>query len=218
MAPAFRVRRRHIAGLATAALFTWIAVDLYAPRREDFRDFDPVTMGRIEGEMWRSYYERRPARLFWQLANSHRLQYHMGPWRSLATAYRAAKSAFIFKDGKSREEYGKALPDLEQYFATVSALSLTPFDAHRAAQDELEWWIIRREPKRFTTVDWERLVAAVAGEIYQLPAERFAEYSKLRVEAMVLRDKRGAAITEEDWAQVQRLLERSWNALAMALR
>ncbi len=217
MASAFRARRRHLMGLVVAGLLTWIAVDLFAPRRADFRRFDPVAIGRLESDMWRSYYERRPVRLFWQLALSLRSQYHAGFWRSFPIAYRAAKAAFVFKDGTSRKDYAKALPDLERYFAAISAMSLTPFDARAAARDELEWWIIRREPERYTTADWERLLASVAGEIYQLPPERFVASSRLRVEAMVLRDRHGAAITEDDWTAVQQRLERSWSALAAAL-
>lgn len=132
-------------------------------------------------------------------------------------AYHAAKAAFTFKDGRSRDEYVKALPDLERYFADINALSLTPFDVKAAAKNELEWWIVRREPAQHTTADWEGLIAAVAGEIYQLPAERFSGYARLRVEAMVLRDQRGAEITEADWSRIGNLLERSWSALASAV-
>jgi hypothetical protein len=195
----------------------WIAIDVLLPRRTDLRQFDPVASGRLDGEMWRSYYERRPAKLFWQLAQSLRVQFHAGFWNSFPMAYRAAKAAFAFKDGRSRADYDRALPDLEQYFAAVNNLSLTPFNAKSAARNELEWWIIRREPEQFTTTDWERLIAAVAAEIYAVPPEHLAEYAHLRVEAMVLRDRRGENITDADWEQIGSLLERSWTSLSNAV-
>jgi hypothetical protein len=146
------------------------------------------------------------------------VQFNAGFWNSFPIAYRAAKSAFTFKDGTSRDDYAKALLDLERYFAAIGDLSLTPFNATAAARNELEWWIIRREPAQHTTADWERLIAAVAAEIYGVPAERLTDYARLRVEAMVLRDQRGDGITEQDWSLIENLLERSWGELAGAVR
>jgi hypothetical protein len=203
---------------AIAALTLWSAADILRPRHSDFRDIDSVALARLDADMWRSYYARRPVRLFWQLAAALRTQFQTGFWRSFPMAYRAARAAFVFKDGRTREDYAKALPDLERYFLSINGLAQAPFDAHAAAQNELEWWIIRREPARFSTLDWERLIAAVAGEIYHHPAQRFAEYARLRVEAMVLRDRMGDGITDEDWRKIQSTLERSWDAFAAAAR
>ncbi|MGQ0642061.1 MAG: hypothetical protein ACT4P6_15025 [Gemmatimonadaceae bacterium] len=207
-----------VALFAFALLPAWIAFDLLMPRSNDFRQFDPVVTGRLDADMWRSYYERKPAHLFWQLAHSLRVQFDAGFWGSFPIAYRAAKAAFAFKDGTSRDDYARALPDLERYFASINALSQTPFNANAAARNELEWWIIRREPTLHTTADWERLIAAVAAEIYSVPPERLADYARLRVEAMVLRDQRGQSITAQDWAEIRNLLERSWSELASAVR
>lgn len=211
------VRPGRVVVFALCGLMAWIAIDVLLPRRTDLRQFDPVASGRLDGEMWRSYYERKPAKLFWQLAQSLRVQSHAGFWNSFPMAYRAAKAAFTFKDGRSRADYDQALPDLEQYFAAVNNLSLTPFNAKSAARNELEWWIIRREPEQFTTTDWERLIAVVAAEIYAVPPERLTEYAHLRVEAMVLRDQRGENITEADWNRIGELLERSWTSLSNAV-
>src|SRR3712207_8222974 len=48
----------------------------------------------------------------------------------------AAKSAFVFKDGKTREDYEKALPDLEKFYAEIRDISTTDFDVQRAARSE----------------------------------------------------------------------------------
>jgi hypothetical protein len=212
------LRPSRIALLIAVALPAWIAFDVLIPSRTDFRQFDPVATGRLDADMWRSYYERRPVKLFWQLAHSLRVQFDAGFWESFPIAYRAAKAAFTFKDGRSRDDYARALPDLERYFAAINGLSLTPFNPKTAARDELEWWIIRREPKLHTTADWERLIAAVAAEIYGVPAERLTDYARVRVEAMVLRDRQGSNISEQDWSEISSLLERSWSELAAAVR
>lgn len=195
-----------------------IGIELYTSRHESFRDFDGARMGQLDAAMWRSYYERRPARLFWQLGSAHREQFHTGFVRSFPVAYRAARAAFTFKDGRSRDEYARALPDLERYFTTLNAIAAEPFDATQAAKDELEWWIIRREPTKHTTEDWSRYIASVASTVYHRPAESLAEYSRLRVEAMAFRDQRGESITEADWTTIRETLERSWSSLATAVR
>jgi hypothetical protein len=209
---------RRIVLTALAALILVFTADALWPRRVDFRQFDPLTIGRLDAAMWRSYYERRPVRLFWQLAQSLRVQFHTGFVRSFPIAYRAAKAAFTFKDGRNRADYARAAPDLERYFAAISGLARDPFNARIAARDDLEWWIVRREPEEHTTNDWKRLIAAVASEVYHTPAAQLAEYAHLRVEAMVLRDGKGAQISEDDWAHIGAMLEQSWGSLAEAVR
>jgi hypothetical protein len=200
-----------------AALTIWFVGSLPWPRRVDLRRFDGPAVGRLEADMWRSYYERKPALLFWQVARGQRIQYHTGFARSFASAYDAARAAFVFKDGQTRAEYAKALPELERYFASLNAVATERFDPKAAARNELEWWIIRRERDQHTTAEWERLIAEVAAEMYHVPADRLTDYARFRVEAMVLRDQRGAEITEADWRRISSLLEQSWSAASHAL-
>src|SRR5258708_33865337 len=85
--------------------------------------------------MWRSYYEKQRLRLFNQLSELLRTQYHMPLVRSNATAYYAANAAFVFKQGKQRADYEKALPDLVKFYRAIRQMSDIPFDcrSHRAA-------------------------------------------------------------------------------------
>jgi len=200
-----------------AGLVVWVLFDLYRPAKTDFRRFDPVEIGRLDAAMWRSYYEKRPLRLFFQLAQSLRTQFHAPFWRSYALAYRAAKAAFVFKDGKTRTDYARALPDLQQFYGGLNRLSERPFDANAVARDELEWWIIRRERDRHPPAEWEILLANEAAELYHLPTERFREHARLRVEAMLQRDRLDSTITETDWARLDHLLRESWQALHKAV-
>ncbi len=202
--------------LLLLALAGWIASDLLIPRKKDLRDFDALEVGRLDADMWRSYYERRRLKLFGQLSRLMRSQFGAPFWRSFPMAYQAARAAAVFQDGRRREDYAKALPLLEAYFRQANALSSRPFDVKTVAKNELEWWIIRREPEH-PTADWERILAEVAGEMYHIPAEKCAGYARLRVEAMVLRDGKGGQIGEEDWEKVTALLVESWRALYRAV-
>ncbi len=202
----------------TLLLAGWIVFDLTVSRKTDLRQFDPQEAGKLDAAMWRSYYEGKPVKLFFQLAGLMRSQFRAPFWRSFLLAFRAAKAAFVFKKGHNRRDYAKALPPLEQYYSGISKLSKQPFDARKAAESELEWWIIRREPVLHTTADWERLLAETAAVTYHLPATQFSKYARLRTEAMVLLDRKGDQISESDWMTIDSLLIQTWKALDAAVQ
>jgi hypothetical protein len=97
--------------LVLALLIGGVLYDLYFPRTTHLREFDPDEVARLETAMWRSYYEKQRLRLFNQLSELLRTQYHMPLIRSNATTYYAANAAFVFKQGTQRGDYEKALPD-----------------------------------------------------------------------------------------------------------
>ena len=93
-------------------LGAWVAFDLYTPHKVDIREFDADEVARLDTAMWRSYYSRERVKLYSQLTELLEKQYKLRFWRRQLMAYRAAKATFVFKDGKSRADYEKALPDL----------------------------------------------------------------------------------------------------------
>ena len=208
-----------IFGLSAVGMAIWIALDLQRHVSSDLRAFDPEQVARLDTDMWRSYYDRERLKLFNQLVVLLRQQYHMTTTRSYVVAYHAAKAAFVFKDGKGRSDYERALPDLLAYYQAIRDTSQTPFDVARAANLELEWWIVHRERKRHAPGDLDRALADLAAEIYQMPASKFAEHGRYRAEAMVIRDDRAeqGALSETDWNQIHDLLRRSWVSLWQAV-
>lgn len=213
-------RRLLVTGIVLVALLTWTGIDLYGSRTSHLRDFDPDEVARLDTDMWRSYYAKQRLRLFNQLAETLRTQYHMPLIRSNRVAYYAAKAAFVFKDGKQRSDYEKALPDLRKFYAAVREVSDIPFDVQRAAQLELEWWIIHRERAHHQEGDLARALAELQAELYQVPAEKLMEHGRLRAEAMVIRDTKAEAggVTEADWARIGELLRGSWRSLSAAVK
>jgi len=218
-APRRRGRRMKYVALLFVALLAWAAYDLYAPRRTSLREFDADEVARLETAMWRSYYSRRRVQLFREMTELLRTQYRLPLLRSNAVAYRAAKAAFVFKDGHSRADYERALPDLVSFYQSVRAVSDTDFDVERAARLELEWWIVHRERRAHGAEDLPRALADLQAEIFRLPAEHFAEHARLRAEAMTIRDDKADAggVTEEDWRRIDELLHRSWRSLHAAV-
>jgi hypothetical protein len=201
------------------ALSMWVAFDLSRAPQTDIRQFDPEEVARLDTAMWRSYYARQRARLFLQLGELLRTQYRFPFWQSQGVAYHAARAAFVFKDGKSRADYERALPDLVSFYESIRRTSHVNFDPQRAAQLELEWWIVHRQRAEHQPGDLAAALAAAAAEIYQTDAARLSDYARLRAEAMLIRDNRAAAggVTEADWTRIDALLHDSWRALHRAV-
>jgi hypothetical protein len=208
-----------VLALTTAAL-VGIGIDLWGPRRSSLRDFDPNGVAKLETEMWRSYYDRREGRLFQEMAQLLRTQYHLPLLRSYVVAYQAARGAFVFKRGRVRAEYERALPYLERYYSAIRAVSDTPFDSQRAARLELEWWIVHRQREAHPPQDLVDALAALQGEIYTQPATNFQEHAQLRADAMTIRDTQAAAgnVAVADWQRIETLLQGSWGSLSRAVR
>lgn len=206
--------------LLIIAVFGWVVYDLYAPRTAHLREFDPDEVARLETAMWRSYYEKQQLRLFNQLSELLRTQYNMTLVRSNQVAYYAADAAFVFKKGKERADYEKALPELVKFYQAIRKMSDIPFDPDRAARLELEWWIIHRQRAMHAPGDLDRALAELQAEIYKVPVERLMEHGRLRAEAMTIRDTKADAggVTEADWAKIDELLHASWRSLAVAVK
>jgi hypothetical protein len=177
--------------------------------KHDLREFNAAEVGKLDTDMWRSYYEGRETRLFRELISLLRGQFGMTPLEATQSAYHAAHAAFVFKDGKNRADYEKALPDLEEYYEEISDRAQKPFDAEKVAKLELEWWILHRE----RSPELAKSLAELQSAIYGVPAEKLAEHARLRAEAMVIRDDRDTAITEQDWQRIGSLLDESWKDL-----
>lgn len=209
-----------ILALAGAVILAWVLYDLYAPRTAHLKEFDPDEVARLETAMWRSYYERQRLRLFKELSELLRTQYNMPLVRSNQVAYYAANAAFVFKKGKQRPDYEKALPDLVRFYQSIRKMSDIPFDVDRAARLELEWWIIHRERAKHAPGELERALADLQAEIYGIPVERLMEHGRLRAEAMTIRDTKAetGGVTEADWAKIDELLHQSWRSLSTAVK
>jgi hypothetical protein len=197
-----------------------VAFDLFAPRQAHLKEFDPDEVARLETAMWRSYYDKERVRLFKQLSELLRTQYSMPLVRSNQVAYYGANAAFVFKQGKSRADYEKALPDLVKFYSAIRKMSDLPFDVNEAARLELEWWIIHRERDKHQPGDLPRALAEVQAEIYRVPVDRLMEHGRLRAEAMTIRDTKAESggVSEADWTRIDELLHQSWRSLSLAVK
>jgi hypothetical protein len=206
--------------LVVLLLIAGVLFDLYYPRTINLRQFDADEVARLETDMWRSYYGRERVKLFNQLSELLRTQYHIPLARSIQMSYYAANASLTFKDGKGRADYEKALPDLIKFYGAFHKMSDISFNVDRVARLELEWWIIHRERKNHSPGDLEKALAELQSEIYQIPVDRLMEHGRLRAEAMTIRDTKAESggVNEDDWARINELLRQSYRSLATAVK
>jgi len=209
-----------VAALVLALVICAVVYDLFYPRQAKLREFDADEVARLETAMWRSYYEKQRVRLFNEATELLRTQYHMTPVKSNLVAYYAANAAFVFKEGKQRSDYEKALPDLITFYRYLHNMGDIDFDVYKVAKLELEWWIVHRERAKHAPGDLDRALAELQAAIYNVPVERLMEHGRLRAEAMTIRDTKAeqGGVTEADWARINELLQQSWRSLAQAVR
>ncbi|MDN5002002.1 hypothetical protein ACFQZO_14005 [Bradyrhizobium sp. GCM10027634] len=181
----------------TAAVAALVAAYVAMPRQADLRAFDPAEMARLETAMWRDYYDKRYATLF----------YH------LHVALSAAEAAKAFQPTQSRQEADAALPALVAYYRDFAPAAPVAFDVEQAARLELDWWQARREavvPQDYgLTIG--RVTALTYGESADDPGIR--QFGIARAEAMAFRDARGQAITEADWTMIESRLGEAYRLL-----
>lgn len=204
------------------ALLLWIAVDLLMPSRNSLRQFNPTKVARLETAMWRSYYEKKPVLLFWQLATGLRQQFHAPFWRSFVLGFQATKAAFVFKQSnKSKGSAEQVLPDLIGYYTSIQELSVETFDVSKVAQLELNWWIVHRRRDRYSYGDLANALVNTSAALYNQPATSFTTYGRLRADAMQMCDQvrnhpNGA--TEADWLRIETLLNQAWGSFYQAVQ
>ena len=200
---------------ASVCCVAYAGVDLLWPVNADLRRFDPASLGAQETGMWRAYYERKPVLLFFGLSHMLRSQFGFPPLRSVLGAVHASRAAFVFKDGKNRTDYERALPMLREYFSEIHRTGNIDFDVERAASAELEWWIVHRDRAAYPPDALGNACAEAASALYGIPPESTLEHGRLRAAAMVVRDTCAASgkVTEENWRQIDTLLESCYQSL-----
>ncbi|MFD2932672.1 hypothetical protein [Spirosoma flavum] len=194
----------------------WIAVDIFVPHHHSIRQFNPQEVARLETAMWRSYYDKKPVVLFWQLAGGLRQQFHAPFWRSFGLAFLATKAAFVFKQGQSRTDYQQALPALIIYYEAIQKLTVERFSVQKVAALELNWWIIHRQRDRYSYADLATALRQTSAALYDQPTAQFATYGNLRADAMRLCDEAGrqpGGATEANWLRIEQKLSQAWNSL-----
>lgn len=213
--PALRRRiKRGLLLLALVGLGFAIVVGLQHRWSEpDPVGFDPAQMGKLEAEMWRSYYDGRWLRLADQTLRLSCGQLGFSWWDGTRLAWHAAWAAYYFRHSTQDP---RALPALEKYYQIVANSLNRDIDTHEAALMELQWWRDRRD--HVETPGIARTIANLSAHVYGVDADLLYPPALRRTEAMEYRDaRRRGQMTPEDWREVTRQLTEAYQVLQEVL-
>jgi hypothetical protein len=186
--------------------------------------FDPVVLADLETEMWRAYYDKQVLALFRLSLRVMREQLTSNPLQTLIGSYRLTAAAFVFKRGKERADYRKALRWLVPFYRAVGERRNGNWSSETVADLELEWWIIHRHAfGPGNTAKLETALAEYCALLYNLPVEEVAEYAFHRAVAMLISDeglhrKRRGEPGASDWEAIRAELLKSYSSLHEKLK
>ncbi len=198
-----------------------LALKLYNPimtKKVDMRDADFVKCAEVETKMWRDYYNHHFVRLTFYLLLSVKLAFKASWIVSIRLAWYSGTAAAIYRLKKGHENYPKVLKRLEKFYKIASDHVVAPFDYHRAARLELEWWDIHRYPEKYHKT-LEQSIAEAAAVVYHCPPEALREYGRYRAEAAKLLTHESDKHHEKnDWVKIDNLLYKTWASFGAAIR
>lgn len=162
--------------------------------------------------MWQAYYRHQFIKIFFLLLRLTHEFFGLRYWLAIKASYYVASAIADFRIHKGNENLHRVRGKLEKFFKTISQNSLEKFDYKKAAELELNWWMIDRYPKNYEVTREEALANAIA-KVYKVTPARLREYADYRGEAMVVQDKAEQSKQETDWQKIEYLLRKSFNSL-----
>lgn len=190
--------------------------------RHSPRDFDPVTLGRLETTAWASYYRRRWPRALRAFVGMVGAGFGLGPRRTLVAAWHVLRANQAWAPVPDNDPEA-ARASMLRFYRLVVAHSDLDFDPHRAAELEVRWWRIHRERQRDDAASRAELETALVDlycEVYSAPRPAMRAAAHWRAEAVDLSDDwvaAGCDPTDARLAAERRALVASYSALLDAV-
>lgn len=181
--------------------------------------FDPDRLAYFEAAGWRAYYDRKwlsVLRLMLQLFGE---QFHIPFPRSLLAAYYITRASLAWAPADHDED--KTLSYLKKYYRIARRYSDLPFDSDRAAELELDYWVVHRKLLgRSDTADLVETMTRLHSEIFGLPPGQTRPSAEYRVRAVVVVDRITSGQSTDnpgDWAVIEDTLHRCYRSLRQEL-
>jgi hypothetical protein len=192
------------------------------PVMSGVRSFDPVVLGRREGNAWVAYYRREWRPFLVASVGLVSEGFGMGPQRTLVGAW------LVLRANQVWAPYPDNDPDLardlmRRFYALVARDGQVQLDPVEASRREVEWWRIHRVHQREAGLTEDDLAAAVAhlySYVYSVASPAVTEAARLRVLAMRMSDEwveSGCDLASRVLAEERRTLVASYAALRDAI-
>lgn len=177
--------------------------------------FDPDRMAHFEGAGWRAYYDRDWLKLVRLTLGLFGEQFHIPLPMSLLAAYYITRASIAWAPAQPDEV--KTLVYLEKFYHLARRYSDLSFDPARAAQLELQYWVVhRRLTGQSDQSEFVDALAALHSEVFGLPPAQTRVSAEQRVLAATTVDRitSGASTDiEGDWARIQGELQACYRSI-----
>jgi hypothetical protein len=178
-----------IAALATAIVAYAVATN---PRQTSARSplyaFDPEAVGRYEQAAWAQYYWRQWPQMFDSLLRMTRSAFGISFHQAIYATYENTLAQIAW--ARQGDEGGEARARMRIFYDYIKEPVGGAYNVDRAAELEVNWWAVHRNrdsyPDRTALTE---ALAALYGEVYQVPAGRMIRAAELRAEAMDVSDQ-----------------------------
>lgn len=179
--------------------------------KSDITQFNYQKVAKLDTDMWISYRksDRKSIGLFLQAFRLIKYELRFSWSTTFKMAYYAGWAATVYRLRKGKENYPEAQKNLTKLFKTVSDNCTKPFNYHKAAKLELEWWDIQRYPKKHKK-SLEQSLAENMAAVYNLTAKKTEGYGRNRAKALLLLSKDDKKF---DRGEFSKLLTNSWKSL-----
>jgi hypothetical protein len=181
--------------------------------------FDPESVGRYEQAAWAQYYWRQWPQMFDSLLRMTRSAFGISFHQAIYATYENTLAQIAW--ARQGDQGGEARARMRAFYAYIKEPVGGSYNIDKAAELEVSWWAVHRNrdsyPDRTALTE---ALAALYGEVYQLPVDRMTRAAALRAEAMDISDqwiREGKQTDSPLLAQITDLLIRSYTELKQAV-
>lgn len=178
----------------------------------DLKKFNPTKISKVETNMWEAYYKHNFFMLFVYLLQLAHEQFQISYFYALKISYPSASAAIHFRSHRGHEDKDLLQYKLEKFYKSINNIVNNKFDYKKAAELEVDWWLVDRYPNKYQITRREALRDCMAC-IYNVNSEELTEYAEYRAQAMEVQDEAEAKGLEADWNKINSLLLISYNSL-----
>jgi hypothetical protein len=130
-----------------------------------YRSFDPRLVGRLEADVWVSYYRREWAAFLRSAITLTRHTFGLSWPSTIRGAWLVLRANQLWAPYPDNDREG-ARRAMESFFRLVARRYAEPFDPRRASELEVEWWRVHREHQRENPGGDERALVAALAALY----------------------------------------------------
>ena len=184
------------------------------------RNFDPERVARFEKENYVAYYQHDWLKLLRASVGLVKETFRLSLWQAIYGAYLIARAEIAFAP-YPKNDLVKTKQYIRRFYAYIRKVHSEEYDLDRAAELELNWWIVHRN--LFGNADNQALVDALAdiySVAYDVDRARVQDAAYHRAQGMLYSDywvNQGKASNSPLLAQEQAELEKSYMLLRAAI-